>query len=203
MTPLGMVISDTPWIWKNKFFLGWHQEPTHLNFEFEIEKLYSKSFSRRNVRLRSEVLIFFYLCWSVSVTGSAKLEKNWGLLISRRSYNKHWGFQPCVHWEFLIWVEVCKVRIAMVSNNKPLDWGVMSLPISQLVEVLLAWRQVDQVLPKILDKSRWWILGVVGDMEEYLIIQLPGLSLLDYVPLLWSLGQVEYGIVNALLEEGQ
>jgi hypothetical protein len=42
----------------------------------------------------------------------------------------------------------------MVSDNKPLDWDMMSLPISQLVKVILAWRQVDQVLPKILDKSR-------------------------------------------------
>jgi hypothetical protein len=42
----------------------------------------------------------------------------------------------------------------MMSVNKPLDWDVMSLPISQLVEVLLAWQQVDQVLPKILDESR-------------------------------------------------
>ncbi len=31
----------------------------------------------------------------------------------------------------------------------------------------------------------------------------PGLSLLDFIPLLWSLGQVGYGIVNALLKEGQ
>ncbi len=80
----------------------------------------------------------------------------------------------------------------------------MSLPISQLVDVLLAWRQVDQVLPpKILDKSRWGILGVVGDMEKYLLVQLPKLSLLDCILLLFSLGQVEYSIVNALLEEGQ
>jgi hypothetical protein len=51
-------------------------------------------------------------------------------------------------------VQIGKVRIAMVSNNKPLDWEMMSLPISQLVEVLLAWWQVDQVSPKILDESR-------------------------------------------------
>ncbi len=91
----------------------------------------------------------------------------------------------------------------MVSNNEPLDWYMMSLPISQLVEILLAWRQVGQVLPKILDESRCGVLGVVVDMEEYLFVQLPGLSLLDCIPLLWSLGQVRYGIVNALLKEGQ
>ncbi len=108
----------------------------------------------------SEMLIFFKLCRSASIAGSARLEKNWGLLISKCSYNKRWGFQPCAHWEFLIWVEVCKVRITMISNNKPLDWDMMSLPISQQVEVLLACWQVDQVSPKILDKSRWWVLGV-------------------------------------------
>jgi hypothetical protein len=42
----------------------------------------------------------------------------------------------------------------MVSNIKPLDWDMMSLPISQLVKVILAWWQGDQVLPKILDESR-------------------------------------------------
>jgi hypothetical protein len=42
----------------------------------------------------------------------------------------------------------------MISNNKPLDWDVLSLPISQLVEVLLAWRREDQVLPEILDEPR-------------------------------------------------
>ena len=131
-----------------------------------------------------------------------KAWKQWGLLISRCSYNKRWGFKPCAHWEFLIWVEVCKVRIAMVSDNKPLEWDVMSLPISQLVEVLLAWRWLDQVLPKILDKSSWGILGVVGDMEEYLFIRLPGLSLLDCIPLLWSLDQVEYGILMPFLKRG-
>ncbi len=164
---------------------------------------YLKKLLAENVHLRSEMLIFFKLCRSASVAGSARLEKNWGLLISRRSYNKCWGFQPCAHWECSMWVEVCEVRIAMVSNNKPLDWDMISIPISQLIEVLLAWWQVDQILPKFLDESRWGVLGVVGDMEEYLFVQLPGLSLLDCVLLLWSLGQVGYGIVNALLEERQ
>jgi hypothetical protein len=72
----------------------------------------------------------------------------------------------------------------MKCNNKPLDWDMMSLPVHQLVEVLLAWWQADQVLPKILDESRRGILGVVGDMQEYLFIQLPDLSLLDCILLL-------------------
>jgi hypothetical protein len=42
----------------------------------------------------------------------------------------------------------------MVSNNEPLDLDRMTLPISQLVEILLAWRQVNQVSPKTLDESR-------------------------------------------------
>jgi hypothetical protein len=72
----------------------------------------------------------------------------------------------------------------MKSNNKPLDWDMMSLPVCYLVEVLLAWRQVDQVLPKILDESRRGILGVVGDMEEYSFVRLPNLILLDCILLL-------------------
>jgi hypothetical protein len=67
----------------------------------------------------------------------------------------------------LIRVQIGEVRITMKSINKPLDWDMMSLPVCHLVEVLLAWWQVDQVLPKILDESRRRILGVVGDMEEY------------------------------------
>jgi hypothetical protein len=93
------------------------------------------------------------------------------------------GFSP-VHSEFLIRVQIGKVRIMMKSNNKPLDWDMMSLPVRHLVEVLLAWQQVDHVLPKILDESKRGILGVVGDMEEYTFIQLPDLSLLDCIPLL-------------------
>jgi hypothetical protein len=42
----------------------------------------------------------------------------------------------------------------MISNNKSLDRDVMSLPIRQLVEVLLAWWRDDQVLPKVLNESR-------------------------------------------------
>jgi hypothetical protein len=72
----------------------------------------------------------------------------------------------------------------MKINNKPLDWDMMSLPGRHLVEVLLAWQRVDQVLPKILDESRRGILGVVGDMEEYLFVRLLNLSLLDCIPLL-------------------
>ncbi len=36
-----------------------------------------------------------------------------------------------------------EVRIAMISDNKPLDWDGVSLPIGQLVEVLFAWRRED------------------------------------------------------------
>jgi hypothetical protein len=72
----------------------------------------------------------------------------------------------------------------MKSNNKPLDWDMMSLPVCHLVEVVLAWQQVDQVSPKVLDESSRGILGVVGDMKEYLFVQLPNLSLLDCIPLL-------------------
>jgi hypothetical protein len=31
----------------------------------------------------------------------------------------------------------------MISDNKPLDWDAMSLPIGQLVEVLFVWWQED------------------------------------------------------------
>ena len=42
----------------------------------------------------------------------------------------------------------------MISNNKPLDWDVVSLPIGQLVEVLFAWRREEEVSPDVLDESR-------------------------------------------------
>jgi hypothetical protein len=42
----------------------------------------------------------------------------------------------------------------MISDNKPLDWDMVSLPIGQLVEVLFAWRPEDYVLPDVLDESR-------------------------------------------------
>jgi len=42
----------------------------------------------------------------------------------------------------------------MISDNKPLDWDVVSLPIGQLVEVLFAWRQEDYVSPDVLYESR-------------------------------------------------
>jgi hypothetical protein len=41
----------------------------------------------------------------------------------------------------------------MVCNNWPLDWEVMAVVICQLGKFFLAWRQEDQVLPKILDES--------------------------------------------------
>jgi hypothetical protein len=31
----------------------------------------------------------------------------------------------------------------MISDNKPLDWDVVVLPVGQLVEVLFAWRRED------------------------------------------------------------
>jgi hypothetical protein len=39
----------------------------------------------------------------------------------------------------------------MISDGYPLDWDMLSLPISQLVEVLLAWRGEDQILPETLN----------------------------------------------------
>jgi hypothetical protein len=42
----------------------------------------------------------------------------------------------------------------MISNNDSLDRDAMSLPIRQLVEILLALWQDDKVLPKVLNESR-------------------------------------------------
>ena len=130
----------------------------HRLCKMQFKKWFLKNLLIKKERERWELLTFSKLCWSSSIAGSAELKKNWGLLWSKWSYNKHWGFQPCVHWEFSIWIEFGKVRIAMISKNKPLYWDVMSLPITQLVKVLLAWQQEDQVLPKILNRSRWFKL---------------------------------------------
>jgi len=43
---------------------------------------------------------------------------------------------------------------------------------------------------------------MVGDVEEDSFVRFPDLGLLKCVPLLLSLGQVGYGVVDAFLEEG-
>jgi hypothetical protein len=43
----------------------------------------------------------------------------------------------------------------MISDNKPVDWDVVSLPIGQLVEVLFAWRREDEVSPTNPDEGFW------------------------------------------------
>jgi hypothetical protein len=97
MTPIGVVISDTPYMKEHILFgMAPRAEPSKFwvqNQETGIQK----SLSQRNVHLRSEMLIFLKLCRSASIAGSARLENNCGLLISRRSYNKRSGFQPCAH----------------------------------------------------------------------------------------------------------
>ncbi len=123
MTPLRAVISDTPWIWKNKFFWEWHQEPTHQIFEFEIEKLVLKKLLTEKCPFEKWNALFFLALLVCQRSWKIKAWKNWGLLISRRSYNKRWGFQHCAHWEFLIWVEVCKVKILPLFLNVAKDAG--------------------------------------------------------------------------------
>ena len=71
MTPLGVVISDTPYR-KEQILFG--MAPRANPSEFWVQKQETgiqKSFSWRNVHLRSEMLIFFKLCRSASVAGSA------------------------------------------------------------------------------------------------------------------------------------
>ena len=43
---------------------------------------------------------------------------------------------------------------------------------------------------------------MVEDVEEDSFVQFPDLGLFNCVPLLLSLGQVGYGVVDAFLEEG-
>jgi hypothetical protein len=61
MTPLGVVISDTPYMKEQILF---EMAPRDNPSEFWVQNQETgiqKSFSRRNVRLRSEMLIFFKL----------------------------------------------------------------------------------------------------------------------------------------------
>jgi hypothetical protein len=66
MTPLGVVISDTPYM-KEQILFG--MAPRADPSEFWVQNQESgiqKSFSWRNVHLRSEMLVFFKLCWSAN-----------------------------------------------------------------------------------------------------------------------------------------
>jgi hypothetical protein len=89
MTPLRVVISGTPYMKEQILFGGMVPRADPSEFWVQNQETgIQKSFSWRNVYLRSEMLIFFKLCRSASVAGSARLEKNQGLLISIRSCNK-------------------------------------------------------------------------------------------------------------------
>ena len=55
---------------------------------FKCKKLVLKNIFSEKSPLVSEMLIFFELCWSSSVAGSTKFEKNQGVLSSERSCNK-------------------------------------------------------------------------------------------------------------------
>ena len=78
----------------------------------------------------------------------------------------------------------------------------MSQVVLQLVEVLFARWQVDQIFPKVLRISRQRILWVVWDVEEDAFVGLSGFGLL---PCFSSFRWHKYligGIIDALLKEG-
>ena len=108
-------------------------------FKFKRHRKFAKMAPQWICVVKTELLTFFNLRWSSSVAGSAKVEKNQGLLCSWHSCNKCWGFQPCSRWEFTIRIQVSKVKVAMICNNKTLDRNTVAFPVSQLVETFFAW----------------------------------------------------------------
>ena len=77
----------------------------------------------------------------------------------------------------------------------------MSQVVLQLVEVLCARWQVDQIVSKVLKSSRQRILWVVGDVEEDAFVGLSNFGLLPCFLLFRCHQYVVGGIINALLKE--
>ena len=78
----------------------------------------------------------------------------------------------------------------------------MSHVVLQLVEVLFARWQVDQIVPKVLKISRQRILWVERDVEGDAFVGLSNFGLLPCFSLLQRHQYVVGGVIDALLNKG-
>ena len=82
------------------------------------------------------------------------------------------------------------------------DRDTMSKVILQFVESLLARWQISQIMPKLLNQSRRWILRVVGNVKKDAFVGSTGFSFLPSFSLLRCHQHVHGSIINALLKIG-
>ena len=78
----------------------------------------------------------------------------------------------------------------------------MSQVVLQLVEIVFARWQVDQIVPKVLKISRQRILWVERDVEEDVFVGLSNFGLLPCLSLFRCHQYVVSGVIDALLKEG-